>query len=169
MSRLRVMEARTAVTAVLFCLLIGVQVAMMSGPFAQSEIKMRRDTLTLHTATGAHRIDIEVAETDREQQYGLMFRMSLGDNEGMLFPYPSPREITMWMRNTFISLDMIFIRADGTVHRIAMDTEPHSENIIASQGDAAGVLEMKAGSARRLGLKPGDRVEYKHFKAPAKK
>jgi uncharacterized membrane protein (UPF0127 family) len=164
-----VTESRTAVAAVLFCLLIAAQIAMMGGLYAQSEIKMRRDTLTLHTATGAHRIDIEVAETDREQQHGLMFRMSLGDNEGMLFPYPSPREITMWMRNTFISLDMIFIRADGTVHRIAADTEPHSERIIPSQGDATAVLEMKAGSARRLGLKPGDRVEYKHFKAPAKK
>ncbi len=169
MTNPRVTESRTAVAAVLFCLLIAIQIAMMGGLFAQSEIKMRRDTLTLHTATGAHRINIEVAESDREQQYGLMFRMSLGDDEGMLFPYPSPREITMWMRNTFISLDMIFIRGDGRVLRIANDTEPHSENIIASQGPATGVLEMKAGSARRLGLKPGDRVEYKHFKAASKK
>ena len=143
-------------------------VAMMGALNAQTEIKMRRDTLTLHTAGGAHRIDIEVAETDREQQHGLMFRQSLGDSEGMLFPYQKPRELTMWMRNTFISLDMIFIRGDGTVHRVADDTEPFSERIISSEGDVMAVLEMKAGSARRLGIKPGDRVEYKHFKPATK-
>jgi uncharacterized membrane protein (UPF0127 family) len=142
---------------------------MMGGVFAQSEIKMRRDTLTLHTATGTHRIDIEVAESDREKQYGLMFRQSLGDSEGMLFPYASAHEITMWMKNTFISLDMIFIRGDGIVHRVATDTEPHSERIISSQGDVTAVLEMKAGSARRLGIKPGDRVEFPHFKGAPKK
>lgn len=160
---------RTAPRAVLFCLLIAAMVAMMGALNAQTEIKMRRDTLILYTAGGAHRIDIEVAESDREQQHGLMFRQSLGDNEGMLFPYPNPREITMWMRNTYISLDMIFIRGDGIVHRIATDTEPFSENIIPSQGEATAVLEMKAGSARRLGLKAGDRVEYKHFRPAAKR
>jgi uncharacterized protein len=159
---------RAAPRAVLFCLLIAALVAMMGALHAQTEIKMRRDTLTLHTAGGDHRIDIEVAESDREQQHGLMFRQSIGDNEGMLFPYPNAREITMWMRNTFIPLDMIFIRGDGIVHRIATDTEPFSENIIASQGAVTAVLEMKAGSARRLGIKPGDRVEYKHFKPTAK-
>ena len=160
---------RTAPRAVLFCLLIATMVAMMGALSAQTEIKMRRDTLILHTASGDHRIDIEVAESDREQQRGLMFRQSLGDNEGMLFPYPTPREITMWMRNTFISLDMIFIRGDGTILRIATDTEPFSDTIIPSQGEATAVLEMKAGSARRLGIKPGDRVEYKHFKPAAKR
>jgi uncharacterized membrane protein (UPF0127 family) len=159
---------RTAPRAVLFCLLIATMVAMMGALSAQTEIKMRRDTLILHTAGGDHRIDIEVAESDREQQHGLMFRQSIGDNEGMLFPYPTPREITMWMRNTFIPLDMIFIRGDGIIHRIATDTEPFSETIIPSQGEATAVLEMKAGSARRLGLKAGDRVEYKHFKPAAK-
>ena len=158
---------RAAPRAVLFCLLTAALIAMMGALNAQTEIKMRRDTLTLHTAGGDHRIDIEVAESDREQQRGLMFRQSLGDSEGMLFPYPNAREITMWMRNTFISLDMIFIRGDGIVHRIAADAEPHSETIIASQGDVTAVLEMKAGSARRLGIKPGDRVEYKHFKGAA--
>ena len=142
---------------------------MMGAPSAQTEIKMRRETLTLHTASGAHRIDIEVAESDSEKARGLMFRRSLGDSEGMLFPYPSAHEITMWMRNTFISLDMIFIRSDGIVHRVATDTEPHSERIIASQGDVTAVLEMKAGSARRLQVQPGDRVEHAHFKGKAKR
>lgn len=142
---------------------------MMGPESARSEMKMRRDTLILHTASGAHRISIEVPESDREKSYGLMFRRSIGDDEGMLFPYPTAHEITMWMRNTYISLDMIFIRADGIVHRIETDTEPLSERVIASEGDVTGVLEMKAGSARRLGLKPGDRVEHAHFKGPAKR
>ena len=169
MSSLTLTDRRAAHSAVLFCLLLAALIAMMGPLSAQSEMKMRRDTLTLHTASGAHRIDIEVAESDREKAYGLMFRQSLGDSEGMLFPYPSPQEITMWMRNTFISLDMIFIRADGIVHRVETDTEPHSERIIASRGEVTGVLEMKAGSARRLGLKPGDRVEFAHFKGSAKR
>ncbi len=162
-------DDRAAPRAVLFCLLIVMLVGMMGAMNAQAEIEMRRDTLTLHTASGAHRIAIEVAESDREKAHGLMFRQSLGDSEGMLFPYPTAHEITMWMRNTFISLDMIFIRADGIVHRVETDTEPHSERIIASEGDVTGVLEMKAGSARRLGIKPGDRVEYPHFKGTAKR
>lgn len=160
---------RAAPRAVLFCLFVAALAMMMGATSAQTEMKMRRDTLTLHTASGAHAIDIEVAESDREKAFGLMFRRSMGDNEGMLFPYPTPQEITMWMRNTFISLDMIFIRADGVVHRIATDTEPHSERVIASEGNVTGVLEMKAGSARRLGLKPGDRAEHAHFKSAAKR
>ena len=161
--------SRAAPRAVLFCLFVAALAMMMGAASAQTEMKMRRDTLTLHTASGAHRIDIEVAESDREKAFGLMFRRSMGDSEGMLFPYPTPQEITMWMRNTFISLDMIFIRADGIVHRIETDTEPHSERIIASEGNVTGVLEMKAGSARRLGLKPGDRAEHAHFKSAAKR
>lgn len=169
MSFLTLRDDRAAPSAVLFCLLVLAFVAMMGPESARSEMKMRRDTLILHTASGAHRISIEVPESDREKSYGLMFRRSIGDDEGMLFPYPTAHEITMWMRNTYISLDMIFIRADGIVHRIETDTEPLSERVIASEGDVTGVLEMKAGSARRLGLKPGDRVEHAHFKGPAKR
>ena len=124
--------------------------------------------VTITMAGQAHRFDVEVARTDAEQDRGLMFRTGLPANGGMIFPFEKPRIGSFWMKNTLIPLDMIFIRADGTVHRIETDTEPHSERIIASEGDVAGVLEMKAGSARRLGLKPGDRVEHSHFKAAAK-
>ena len=169
MSYLTLNDDRAVHRAVLFCLLMVALVGMMGVESARAEMKMRRDTLILHTASGAHRIDIEVAESDQEKAYGLMFRRSLGDDQGMLFPYPTAHEITMWMRNTFIPLDMIFIRADGIVHRVETDTEPHSERIIGSQGDVTGVLEMKAGSARRLNIKPGDRVEHAHFKGAAKR
>lgn len=166
----RTIGSRTAhVAALLFSFLAGMALLGAGATSATAEIKMRRDTMTLHTARGTHRIEIEVAESEPEKAHGLMFRQSLGDNAGMLFPYSPPQEITMWMRNTFIPLDMIFIRADGTVLRVEAHTEPHSERIIPSRGDATGVLEMKAGSAERLGLKPGDRVEHPHFKAAAKR
>ena len=129
---------------------------------------MRREVLTLVTAAGERPIDIEVATTSDEKSMGLMFRTSLADNQGMLFPYERPHEITMWMKNTYISLDMVFIRLDGTVHRIAVRTEPLSEAIVASGGDVTAVLELAGGAAERLGLKVGDRVKHPHFKPPAK-
>jgi uncharacterized protein len=126
--------------------------------------KMRRETLTLKTTTAEHVIDIEVAETMEEKALGLMFRTSVPDNTGMLFPYGDPQDITMWMRNTYVSLDMVFIRADGVVHRIAARTEPLSEKIVSSEGNVTAVLELGAGAAERLGLKPGDLVRHKVFK-----
>jgi len=124
---------------------------------------MQRDTLKLVTASGIHTFDIEVADTDEQKARGLMFRRSLEQNAGMLFPYTPPQEITMWMKNTYISLDMVFIKADGRVLRVAERTEPFSEKVIASQGDAAAVLEVIAGTAARIGIKPGDKVEHSLF------
>ena len=122
--------------------------------------KMREERLALLTAGGERVVTIEVAATPEEQSYGLMFRTELADTRGMLFPHEQAREVNMWMRNTYISLDMVFIRADGIVHRIEARTEPLSERIIASQGDVTAVLELAGGAAERLGLKAGDRVVY---------
>lgn len=127
--------------------------------------KMRQDTLTLLTVGGERVIMIEVAETSEQKSLGLMFRTSLADGQGMLFPYPGAQEISMWMRNTLIPLDMVFIRADGTVHRIEVRTEPLSERVIGSQGPVTAVLELAGGAAERLGLKPGDKVRHSHFRA----
>jgi len=124
---------------------------------------MRRETLKLLTAQGAQTIDIEIADTPEEKAQGLMFRTHLDDKSGMLFFYDRPMEITMWMRNTYIPLDMVFIRANGTIHRIESRTEPLSENFIASRGDVAACLELAGGAAERLGLKPGDRIEHRFF------
>lgn len=123
--------------------------------------------LVLVTASGRHTITIELADNDRKRTVGLMFRTSLPDNHGMLFPYPGEQELTMWMSNTYIPLDMVFIRADGVVHRIAYDTEPMSEAIISSQGPVSAVLELRAGEAKRLRIEPGSRVEHPHFKPAA--
>ena len=121
---------------------------------------MRRETLTLVTTTGDRKIDIEVARTMAEQAHGLMFRTTLPDTSGMLFPYDPPHELSMWMKNTYIPLDMVFIRPDGIVHRIEVRAEPLSETVIYSGGPMAAVLELAGGAAERLGLKPGDRVVY---------
>jgi uncharacterized protein len=126
---------------------------------------MRHETLGLITASGTKTIDIEIAVSMEEQMRGLMFRTSLADNNGMLFPYSPPRELTMWMKNTYIPLDMVFIRADGVVHRIEARTEPLSETVIASGGPMAAVLELAGGAAERLGLKAGDTIDHPLFKA----
>jgi uncharacterized membrane protein (UPF0127 family) len=136
---------------------------MLAGPVSA---KMRVDRLWLRTSAGQETpIDVEVAEAPKEKQVGLMFRTELPEGTGMLFPYGAPREITMWMHNTYIPLDMVFIRADGVVHRIEARAQPLSDRIIASQGPVAAVLELPGGEAERLGLKPGDHVRHPMFGA----
>ena len=138
-----------------------VLLALLAGP---ALARMRVDKLWLITGAGQEKpIEIEVAEAPKEKELGLMFRTQLADNQGMLFPYDSPREITMWMRNTYIPLDMVFIRADGVVHRIERRAEPLSERVISSQGPVSAVLEMAGGATEKLGLKPGDRVRHPYF------
>jgi uncharacterized protein len=134
--------------------------------FASSpaEATMRRETLTVQTKAGPQVIEIEVAETPEEKAKGLMFRAKVPDGTGMLFPYGEPQEITMWMKNTYASLDMVFIRGDGIIHRIETNTEPMSERVIASEGPVTAVLELAAGAAAKLGIKPGDRVQHSAFK-----
>ena len=125
--------------------------------------EMRKDPLTVVTASGRHQFVVEITETDADKAMGLMFRQSLPRRAGMLFSYDKPFEITMWMRNTYISLDMIFIRQDGSVHRIAKGTEPFSERVVSSQGDVSAVLEVAAGVADEIGLKAGDKIEHSFF------
>jgi uncharacterized membrane protein (UPF0127 family) len=123
----------------------------------------QEERLELVTASGVHALDIEIAATPEKQALGLMFRTSLPDTKGMLFQHSAPNELSMWMRNTYIPLDMVFIRADGTVHRIEARTEPLSERIIASEGPVTAVLEIAGGAAERMGLKPGDKVRHPYF------
>jgi uncharacterized membrane protein (UPF0127 family) len=123
------------------------------------------ERLELITASGVHPLDVEIAATPEKQALGLMFRTHLADDKGMLFPHPEPRELSMWMRNTYIPLDMVFIRADGTVHRIEARTEPFSERIISSGGPVSAVLEIAGGAAERMGLRAGDKVVHASFGA----
>ena len=91
-------------------------------------------TLVLKTDSGDHNFAIEIATTDQERALGLMFRRSLPENAGMLFLYDRPQPATMWMKNTLIPLDMVFISADGRVHRIEENAEPFSTTLIPSEG-----------------------------------
>jgi uncharacterized membrane protein (UPF0127 family) len=131
--------------------------------------KMRQDKLTIVSAQGGaeHPFTIEVASTEQEKALGLMFRTALGDGEGMLFPYPAERGLQMWMRNTYIPLDMLFIRADGTIARIEERAEPLSDHVISSGTTVLAVLEIPGGAASRLGIKAGDKVRYPIFSGSA--
>jgi uncharacterized membrane protein (UPF0127 family) len=145
-----------AVFAALLCFGVGLATE------ARAEA-LEKQPLTFLTASGKHRITVEVADSDQERSTGLMFRKSIGDEEGMIFIYPQDEPISMWMKNTYISLDMIFVRSDGTVQHIAADTEPFSEATISSGEKVRAVIEMKAGSAKRLDIKSGDKVDYPTF------
>jgi len=126
---------------------------------AQGMEKFTTGTLSIMSNGKRHDFNIELALTDRQQEQGLMFRRSLAPDAGMLFDYKTPTRITMWMRNTFIPLDMIFIGADGKVVDIAERAVPQSEAIIPSRVPARAVLEVNGGTVQRLGIKVGDTVE----------
>lgn len=152
--------------AYLTCAVLGLALLGCSTLSAQEPVK--RDPLTLVTATGAHRFDVEIAATRAEQARGLMYRRSMDPAQGMLFIYDDAQDISMWMRNTYISLDMVFILPDGRVHRVESRTEPHSERIIKSGERIGAVLELVAGTAARINLKSGDTVQHPHFKSAPK-
>ena len=119
---------------------------------------MEQQTLEIASKSGVHVFAVDLAVTDEERQRGLMFRRSLPESYGMLFDFKRDQDVSMWMKNTFVSLDMIFIRSDGRILRIAESTEPQSERIIPSGGPVRAVLEVVGGTAKKLGIEAGDRV-----------
>jgi uncharacterized membrane protein (UPF0127 family) len=121
------------------------------------------ETLEIATKNGVKVFAVEMARTDEQKATGLMYRQELPDGQGMLFDFSPEQPISMWMKNTFVPLDMIFIRGDGSILRIAENTTPQSERIISSGGPARAVLEVIAGTARRYGIAPGDRVAHPLF------
>ncbi|MHC2280213.1 uncharacterized membrane protein (UPF0127 family) [Bradyrhizobium diazoefficiens] len=119
--------------------------------------------LEIVTKSGVQVFSVEMATTEEEKQTGLMYRKELADGKGMLFDFNPEQEVSMWMKNTYVPLDMIFIRADGRILRIAENTEPLSTKIISSKGPARAVLEVVAGTAQKYGIRPGDRVGHPLF------
>jgi uncharacterized protein len=117
-----------------------------------------QQTLEIASKTGVHVFAVELAVTDEERARGLMYRRSVPESYGMLFDFKRDQEVSMWMRNTYVSLDMIFIQSDGRIRRIAENTETESDKIISSGGPVRAVLEVVAGTAKKFGIEPGDRI-----------
>lgn len=116
--------------------------------------------LTIDSSKRKHRFVVEVAETPEQQAQGLAFRQSLEPDHGMIFPRDPPVDASFWMKNTLIPLDLIFIRSDGTIARIAENAVPLSLDPIPSLEPVSAVLEIAGGRAAELGIKPGDKVNW---------
>ena len=120
--------------------------------------KFAQSALVVRSGAREHRFSVEVALTPREHSQGLMFRRRMAADAGMLFVYDPPRPVSMWMRNTYLPLDMFFIAPDGRIAHIVERTVPLSEENIPSRGTVRAVLELNAGTAARLGIEPGATV-----------
>jgi uncharacterized protein len=119
--------------------------------------------LEIASKSGKHIFGVEMAVTPEEQARGLMFRRELPERQGMLFDFKREQPTSFWMKNTYISLDMIFIRADGRILSIAENTVPLSEELVSSGGPVRAVLEVIAGTSKKLGIAAGDRVTHPIF------
>jgi len=137
--------------------------AFAKEPVPDAKAVLPVETLEVKTAAGNFRFSVEIADDARERSAGLMFRETMLPTHGMLFDFKTEAVVTMWMENTPLSLDMIFIRPDGTVARIATDTVPFSRDIISSGEPVSHVLELNAGITRQIGLKVGDKIAHRLF------
>jgi len=126
----------------------------------RSPAGLEQVSLTITSAGHTHRFTVEVARTEEEQATGLMNRSVLAPDHGMIFPFEPPREASFWMKNTLIPLDMIFVRADGSIANIEANTVPLSLQPVYSAGPVAAVLEIAGGRSAELGVKAGDKVKW---------
>lgn len=116
-------------------------------------------TLTIETAAGdILQFEVEIVTTPQEMAVGLMFRQQMAPDAGMLFVYPAARQVSFWMKNTYLPLDMLFIGDDGVIHHIAERTVPLSTTPVPSRGPSRAVLELNGGTSERLGIAAGDRL-----------
>ena len=142
--------------------------ALPAGPVRAQEAaaapQAATEPLAIVGKSGSHAFKVEVMRDDAGRARGLMYRRTMPADHGMLFDFERPAPVTMWMKNTYLPLDMVFIRSDGSIARIAADTEPLSTRIVPSNEPVLGVLELNAGTAAKLGIRAGDRVEHPMFK-----
>ena len=143
--------------------LLGVLAALlMAAPAAfAGDIAFGRAEVRIGTAAGVRLFHAELAETPEQRARGLMFRRSLAPDAGMLFLFPERERPTMWMANTWLPLDMLFIAADGRVVHVFPNAVPRSRLTVSSPRPARMVLELRGGTARRLGIAPGDRLSWR--------
>jgi uncharacterized membrane protein (UPF0127 family) len=143
--------------------------ALIAVPQAQAQAKNQAqesglEPLDFVTTNGTHRFSVEVMRTPAQLERGLMFRRFMPADRGMLFDFQVEQPVQMWMKNTYIPLDMVFIKRNGIVASIAKNAEPLSERIIPSGAPVYAVVELNAGTADRIGLAPGDHVAHALFK-----
>lgn len=136
---------------------------VLAAPAGAGEMAFAKSELWIESGGARHRFRVELAETPAQHARGLMFRADLAPDAGMLFDYGAPRRVSMWMKNTLVPLDMLFIAADGEIVRIARWTTPLSLEAVPSLAPVAGVLELRGGTADRLGLRAGDRAVHPIF------
>lgn len=141
-------------------LLLAVAFFVWIAPAAAADNK----TLEIISRNGVHVFTVELVNTEETRARGLMYRRELAEGHGMLFDFFQDRELGFWMKNTYIPLDMIFIRSDGRIARIAENTEPLSERMVNSNGPVRAVFEVIAGTAKKLGIAPGDKVAHPIFR-----
>jgi len=132
---------------------------LATGPVRPADLQ----TVEIASKNGVHAFSVEMAENDADRAKGLMYRKELPEGKGMLFDFKRDQEVSFWMQNTYIPLDMLFIRGDGTILRIAENTEPLSTKLVPSGGAVRAVLEVIGGTARKFGIAPGDRVAHPIF------
>ena len=144
--------------------LLAVGALFLAFPSAGRGAELSKSPLSIRTADGTdHRFTVELASTGPEREQGLMFRTALAPDAGMLFDFKEVEPVVMWMKDTPLPLDMLFIARDGRIVRIAERTVPFSRTMISSGGPVLGVLELNGGTAARLKIKPGDRVIHPIF------
>ncbi|MCA1653871.1 MAG: DUF192 domain-containing protein [Sphingomicrobium sp.] len=136
--------------------------ASTGAPLAAAPSGLAQVPLTIAGHGASHRFTVEVAASPAEQEKGLMFRESLAPDRGMIFPLARVDVATFWMKNTLIPLDMVFIRADGTIARVAANAVPMTLDVVSSEEPVSAVLELAGGRAAELGIRPGDRVRWPH-------
>jgi uncharacterized protein len=137
--------------------------AQDDGPITQAQPELKTESLEIVTHSGVHHFRVEIAATPRQQDVGLMYRPAMEASHGMLFEMGPPQQAAFWMKNCPAPLDMLFIRADGRILRIAADTTPFSEAPIPSGGAITGVLELRGGEAAEIDATPGDVVRHPYF------
>jgi len=165
MKRLRISRVLGAAALAASLALVALLIAMQGPSPARAGLQtFRQDSLVIETAAGQrHRFTVELALSSAQHAQGLMYRRMLAPDAGMLFLYGHERDVMMWMKNTLIPLDMLFIAADGRVVRIAERAVPGSLETIPSGKPVTAVLELNGGTAARLGIAAGDRVRYAAF------
>jgi hypothetical protein len=132
-------------------------------PILAAQEPAKIEPITIVSKDSATLLSAEIADTDELRSRGLMFRHRLPDGQAMLFDFGVPRPATMWMKNTYMSLDMLFVRADGTIAAIAENTVPKSLDIIGVQEPVRGVIELPAGTVKKLGVQQNDKVYHRIF------